>query len=129
MTAIATPFLVIRGTGEILQVNDTFSNLVQLSRQVLTNGWRFCQLLTEEAFVNFCEKVVTMYFDTKQHALLTSCVLVPGGARQTLRNSPGGRSSVPVTTIPCSICATVRRDMFNLPVLVAITVIPMTDAA
>lgn len=127
MTATSTPFLVTRGTGEIVRANDAFARLVQVPCTALTNCWRFCQLLSEEAFVNFCEKVVSMYFDTKQHALLTNCEFVPGGIKPVVRDALGQRLQSPMSIIPCNICATVRRDMFNLPILVAITVIPMID--
>ena len=131
----------MRGTGEILRANESFARMVGVPRRSIAGTWKFCQFLTEEALVNFCEKVVAMYFDTKQHTLITNCVLVPGGARALLQaEERGGTPSRvekiashleaqrrAVRLIPCGISATVRRDMFNLPVLVGITMIPMVE--
>ena len=131
----------MRGTGEILRANESFARMVGVPRRSIAGTWKFCQFLTEEALVNFCEKVVAMYFDTKQHTLITNCVLVPGGARALLQAEERGGTPSRVETIsshleaqrravrliPCGISATVRRDMFNLPVLVGITMIPMVE--
>lgn len=143
IAATATPFVIIRGTGEIMRVNENFARLVNVpSTELTSRQWRICQFMTEEALVNFCEKVVAMYFDSKQHALLTNCVLVPGGlhnylkelgaieqpdaAEPTIRSPVDGYRSSSVKLVPCGINAMVRRDMFNLPVLIALTIIPMT---
>lgn len=133
----------MRGTGEILRANESFARLVDVPRTNIIGTWKFCQFLTEEALVNFCEKVVAMFFDTKQHALITNCAFVPGGVKSSLQTEAGGETPSKaqntvfqlkaereaVRTIPCGISAVVRRDMFNLPVLVGITVIPMIDTS
>lgn len=116
---------MIRRSGEFLRASESFSRLVQLPRSKLIGEVRFFELLTEEAGVNFWEKILPLYGEirlptegaTQGHypSILTSLVLKRGDpAIATMAEH-----------LVCSIVASVRHDHFGLPILIAITLIPI----
>lgn len=111
-----TPFCVARRSGEILRVNSTFSELVEISQSALLRERRFFELLTEEACVNYWEQLIPIFADEKAASLVTSTIFHKGGFFQKPETA---------TEVSCFMMALVRRDRFGMPVLVAITVIPI----
>lgn len=130
MMASTTPFCVIRRSGEFLRVNSTFAHLVGISMERLLGLYRFFELLTEEACVNFWELTIPLYGDfSKTRTLVTRTVLVRGERWEDHgKQSAVGRPAWPVQEICCTLSLTVRHDPFHLPALIAITLIPFSTS-
>jgi hypothetical protein len=122
------PTVILRNDGVILRASTTFAEVLGISRQALeTDDWRFCDLLTEESFVNHAEKLAIAYFDLKQAGVVTNCVLVKGGMRKFT-----GQARLPnavLDLVKCGMTVALRRDTFQLPVLLIVTVLPMMGTA
>ena len=129
MISVTTvPTVILRYDGEILRAGSTFAEVLGISKQDLeTNGWRFCDLLTEESFVNHAEKLSDAYFRPEQAGIVTNCVLVRGGMRKF-----NGQARLPdavLDVVKCGMTVALRRDGFQLPILLVITVLPMAAEA
>lgn len=128
MMASTTPFCVIRRSGEFLRVNSTFAHLVGISMERLLERYRFFELLTEEACVNFWELTIPLYGDfSKARSLVTRTVLLRG-ERWSCWDDDGYDAQLarPVQEVCCTLSLTVRHDHFHLPALVAVTLIPFS---
>ncbi|PJF17547.1 putative fungal zinc cluster transcriptionfactor [Paramicrosporidium saccamoebae] len=140
IACITTPFLVARGGGEVLRVSQTFAELMQIRKEELESGWQICELLTEEAFVNYGEKMVSLYFDQRQRSFVTNCVLVPGGSPKFLQRKKCNRSARSsgenseyrnVRLVPCGLTTTTANGMavFGVTMKLLLTVLLFVGVA
>ncbi|KAI9209312.1 uncharacterized protein BJ171DRAFT_470975 [Polychytrium aggregatum] len=106
-SSMGIPACLWRRTGEIYKSNREFANLVGIPIETLRDG-KICiyELLAEESAVNYWEKYGNIAFDAAQKAVLTSCVL------RNLNDPKGGY-------INCCFSFTIRRDKYNIPLLIA----------
>ncbi|KAJ3041537.1 hypothetical protein HDV00_009012 [Rhizophlyctis rosea] len=154
-SSMGMPAALWRRTGEIYKANREFGALVGLPMEDLRNGV-VCiyELMSEESAVNYWEKYGSIAFDADQKAVLTSCVLKyvgegegdagssigggdagsPGGSVVT--GSPvGSREGSPTGSgfrkrkggLDCCFSFTIRRDRYNIPLLIAGNFLPAVD--
>ncbi|KAI9009687.1 hypothetical protein BC832DRAFT_597219 [Gaertneriomyces semiglobifer] len=121
-SAMGIPACLWRRTGEIWKSNKEFAALVGLPIEQLKDG-KTCiyELMNEDSAVNYWEKYGNIAFDAGQKAVLTSCVLRNPKARGT-SNAPHDDPSASRTTaedVQCCFSFTIRRDRYNIPLLIA----------
>ena len=100
------------------------SELVDISVSCLESGeWHFCDLQTEESFVNYAEKMVGMLFEPRQCTLVTNLELARGGIPKF--QGPRPVRSETLSVVHCSVTLTIKRDPRNhMPILIVATVVP-----
>jgi hypothetical protein len=108
MAHSSVPACVMRRSGEILKCNRTFRNLVGLSTEKLLDQ-RFFELLSEEACVNFWERIIPLYNNTESGALVTMLIF---------------RIDLGDEEVECLASMSVKYDSYQMPVLVVATLIP-----
>ena len=140
------PACLWRRTGEIYKGNKEFAELVGMPIESLRDG-RLCiyELMTEESAVNYWEKYGSVCFDSSQKAVLTMCTLLTRNKSLRQANhqtsspsdenepsphttdtdssytqaSSGRTISRPPAHILCCFSFTIRRDRWNVRVLLA----------
>ncbi|RKP04212.1 hypothetical protein CXG81DRAFT_6173, partial [Caulochytrium protostelioides] len=105
-----TPTVVCRRTGEIALVGTEFAMLTRTPRRRLLEQRRYIyELMDTASAVDYWEKFSLMAFDNTAHTSTGTC-------RQ---------SSASQSTIPCAFCYTVRRDIFNMPLVIVGNWLPL----
>jgi hypothetical protein len=100
--SVGIPSCLWRRTGEIFKANRHFAYLVGVPVEELNGGkMSIYEFMTEDFVANYWEKYSLIAFDTKQKAVITSCVL---------ENPQSFKRSV-----KCAFSFTVRRDKFDIP--------------
>eukprot|EP00833_Pecoramyces_ruminatium_P006413 jgi/Orpsp1_1/1180445/evm.model.c7180000073464.1 len=100
--SVGIPSCLWRRTGEIFKANRHFAYLVGVPVEELNGGkMSIYEFMTEDFVANYWEKYSLIAFDTKQKAVITSCVL---------ENPQSFKRS-----IKCAFSFTVRRDKFDIP--------------
>ncbi|ORY24907.1 hypothetical protein LY90DRAFT_514377 [Neocallimastix californiae] len=100
--SVGIPSCLWRRTGEIFKANRHFAYLVGVPVEELNEGkMSIYEFMTEDFVANYWEKYSLIAFDTKQKAVITSCVL---------ENPQSFKRS-----IKCAFSFTVRRDKFDIP--------------
>ncbi|ORX43405.1 hypothetical protein BCR36DRAFT_415585 [Piromyces finnis] len=100
--SVGIPSCLWRRTGEIFKANRHFAYLVGVPIEQLNNGkMSIYEFMTEDFVANYWEKYSIVAFDSKQKAVITSCVL---------ENPQSFKRS-----IKCAFSFTVRRDKFEIP--------------
>ncbi|KAI8815372.1 hypothetical protein BJ742DRAFT_783370 [Cladochytrium replicatum] len=113
-SSMGIPACLWRRTGEIWKSNKEFANLVGVGIDRLREG-RTCiyELMTEDSAVNYWEKYGNIAFDAGQKAVLTSCFLHKN-------------SSTESSVVNCCFSFTIRRDKYNIPLLIAGNFLPIS---
>ncbi|KAI9489561.1 hypothetical protein BDB00DRAFT_876221 [Zychaea mexicana] len=101
-SAMAVPACLWRRTGEIYKGNKEFASLIDVPVEKLRDG-KLCiyEIMAEDSTVNYWEKYGNIAFDSRQKAVLTSCLLK--------HRSKG-------VLMPCCFSFTIRRDKYNMQV-------------
>ncbi|ORZ31594.1 hypothetical protein BCR44DRAFT_1442076 [Catenaria anguillulae PL171] len=116
-SAMGVPACLWRRTGEIYKANHQFADLVGVPLDQLRDGRvAIYELMSEDAAVNYWDKFGGIAFDPGQKAVLTSCSL-----KSKARD---GRETV----IPCCFSFTIRRDNYNMPVMIVGNFLPTEPA-
>ncbi|ORZ35517.1 hypothetical protein BCR44DRAFT_123093 [Catenaria anguillulae PL171] len=116
-SAMGVPACLWRRTGEIYKANHQFADLVGVPLDQLRDGRvAIYELMSEDAAVNYWDKFGGIAFDPGQKAVLTSCSL-----KSKARD---GRETV----IPCCFSFTIRRDKYNMPVMIVGNFLPTEPA-
>ncbi|KAI8641865.1 hypothetical protein BD408DRAFT_417531 [Parasitella parasitica] len=105
-----TPTVVWRRTGEIVLVGKEFLLLTQWSKETLL-GKQTCiyELMDDGSTVEYWEKFSQHAFDNAESGVYMSVILL----------SPSYRP------VPCSLCFTLKRDIFDLPCVVVGNFLPI----
>ncbi|EIN14633.1 hypothetical protein PUNSTDRAFT_96624 [Punctularia strigosozonata HHB-11173 SS5] len=124
-SAMGIPACLWRRTGEIYKGNREFAELVGVDGYMLRDG-RLCiyELMAEDSAVNYWEKYGHVAFDSKQKAVLTSCVLrykpllaPPSMSTKKLLDAdmmPPQEEGL----INCCFSFTIRRDTSGIPSMI-----------
>jgi len=104
-----TPTVVWRRTGQIALVGKEFCLLTKWTRdQLLERRTFIAELMDDQSIVEYFERFAAHAFgDTS--SVMTTCVLV----------GPDGR------THPCSFCFTIKRDVFDIPMMIVGNFLPI----
>ncbi|KAJ3300783.1 hypothetical protein HK104_003753 [Borealophlyctis nickersoniae] len=123
-SSMGIPACLWRRTGEIYKANREFALLVGMPIENLKDG-KVCiyELMSEDSAVNYWEKYGSIAFDADQKAVLTSCVLVNPDAAEGL--GAGGTRSGLRKGVDCCFSFTIRRDKYNIPLMVAGNFLPV----
>ncbi|KAJ1972217.1 Transcription factor [Dimargaris xerosporica] len=149
-SSMGVPACLWRRTGEIYKANREFANLIKVPLDQLREGkLSIYELMLEESAVNYWEKYGNIAFDSSQKAVLTSCILRHPSAHARTKSSPGQvhynsmvfnhtqQASDPLATgkaastrlrsppIPCCFSFTIRRDRYDLPLVIVGNFIPV----
>lgn len=81
--------IIIRRSGDILRVNTSFTSLINIPASKLIEYWHFYELLTEEAYVNFAERIAEIILQPSVGSILMATTLVVGGWRNLIANACG----------------------------------------
>ncbi|KAJ3170084.1 hypothetical protein HDU87_008859 [Geranomyces variabilis] len=125
LIAMGMPQCLWRRDGRIYKANKEFAQLVKLPVEQLRDGkTSIYELMTEESAVNYWEKYGDVAFDPGQKAVLTSCVLVDPATTTTTAVAQNGDVAKPGSSAspeqrPCCFSFTIRRDEYNIPLLIA----------
>ncbi|KAI9267580.1 hypothetical protein EDC94DRAFT_601292 [Helicostylum pulchrum] len=113
-SAMAIPACLWRRTGEIYKGNKEFADLINVPFDKLRDG-QLCiyEIMAEDSIVNYWEKYGNIAFDPKQKAVLTSCLL--NYQLQPDEEPPRKRKNIAMS---CCFSFTVRRDKFNMTVII-----------
>ncbi|KAJ3066329.1 Transcriptional regulator of nonfermentable carbon utilization, partial [Podochytrium sp. JEL0797] len=126
ITYSGTPTVVWRRSGEISLVGKEFCLLTDWLHETLlppTNAHQHTpttptthhqptyiyQLMDANSVIEYWERFATAAFDNTQGSWMVRCVLV----------SPVGRK------IPCSVCFTIKRDIFDVPLAIIGNFLPL----
>ncbi|RKP39237.1 hypothetical protein BJ085DRAFT_43575 [Dimargaris cristalligena] len=102
-SAMGVPACLWRRTGEIYKANKEFANLIKVPLDQLREGkLSIYELMMDESAVNYWEKYGNISFDATQKA--------------EMRNYP---------PIPCCFSFTIRRDKYNIPLVIVGNFIPV----
>ncbi|KAI9188077.1 Transcription factor [Blastocladiella emersonii ATCC 22665] len=122
-SAMGVPACLWRRTGEIYKANHQFADLVGVPLAKLKDGvTTLYELMAEDSAVNYWEKYGGIAFDPGQKAVLTSCLLEYQGSGG---GEDGGEGSGKKTPIPCCFSFTIRRDKYNIPIMVVGNFLPI----
>jgi len=125
-SAMGIPACLWRRTGEIYKANKSFADLLGIDIGKFRDG-RLCiyELMSENSAVNYWEKYGHVAFDSKQKAVLTSCVLrykpdlpalqTPALAYANLTNP---RADDEESAVNCCFSFTIRRDIWGIPSMI-----------
>ncbi|KAJ3029644.1 UNVERIFIED_CONTAM: Peptidyl-prolyl cis-trans isomerase cyp10 [Siphonaria sp. JEL0065] len=118
ITYSGTPTVVWRRSGEISLVGKEFCLLTDWPHETLIpsptsnqQSTYIYQLMDAKSVIEYWERFATAAFD-KNCSWMVKCVLV----------SPTGRN------IPCSVCFTIKRDIFDVPLAVIGNFLPLFQA-
>ncbi|KAJ3207853.1 Dynein heavy chain 6, axonemal [Entophlyctis luteolus] len=134
ITYSGTPTVVWRRSGEICLVGKEFSLLTEWPHETLvpptlsssltsssvpvsaltqhpTSPTYIYQLMNAQSVIEYWERFATAAFDNQNCSWMIRCVLV----------SPTGRD------IPCSVCFTIKRDIFDVPLAVIGNFLPLFE--
>ncbi|KXS18887.1 hypothetical protein M427DRAFT_53369 [Gonapodya prolifera JEL478] len=138
-SSMGIPACLWRRTGEICKTNREFAKLVGLPLEKLSDGrTSIYELLQEDSAVNYWEKYGNIAFDEGQKAVLTSCVLRSppaddsGGSGASGTAAAPGLSATDATSsgrrkiVSCCFSFTIRRDRYNIPILIVGNFLPYT---
>ncbi|KAF2036040.1 hypothetical protein EK21DRAFT_52610 [Setomelanomma holmii] len=115
--SMAIPACCWRRTGEIYRGNKEMARLIHVPMSKLRDGnIALHEIIAEPSLVSYWEKFGAIAFDHTQKAILTSCSL----------KTPDPNSKDP--EIRCCFSFTVKRDMWNIPVLIVGNFLPITEA-
>ncbi|KAJ1979511.1 Transcription factor [Dimargaris verticillata] len=149
-SSMGVPACLWRRTGEIYKANKEFANLIKVPLDQLREGkLSIYELMLEESAVNYWEKYGNIAFDSSQKAVLTSCILRHPSAHARTKSSPGQvhynsmvfnhtqQAAEPLTNggassnrlrsppIPCCFSFTIRRDRYDIPLVIVGNFIPV----
>ncbi|KAJ3165958.1 hypothetical protein HDU88_003833 [Geranomyces variabilis] len=120
LIAMGMPQCLWRRDGRIYKANKEFAQLVKLPVEQLRDGkTSIYELMTEESTVNYWEKYGDVAFDPGQKAVLTSCVLVDPATAPAAGDLAESPSPASLEQRPCCFSFTIRRDEYNIPLLIA----------
>ncbi|ORY43427.1 hypothetical protein BCR33DRAFT_679951 [Rhizoclosmatium globosum] len=114
ITYSGTPTVVWRRSGEISLVGKEFCLLTDWPHETLLpttsqQSTYIYQLMDAKSVIEYWERFATAAFDNKNCSWMVRSVLV----------SPTGRN------IPCSVCFTIKRDIFDVPLAVIGNFLPL----
>ena len=101
-----TPTLVWRRTGEICLAGTEFCLLTGWSREDLIGKKYIFELLDTSSVVEYYESFAKHAFESTSSSVTSQCVVL----------GPSGRP------VPCAFCFTVRRDLFSVRLVLALSV-------
>jgi PAS domain-containing protein len=100
MSFSGTPTVVWRRTGEICLVAPEFCTLTDWKEEELLGRRKYIyELFDDRSVVEYWDNFAQHAFENTTKSVNSRCVLL----------GPSG------TTIPCTFCFSVRRDLFDLP--------------
>ncbi|KAJ1568472.1 hypothetical protein HK405_001610 [Cladochytrium tenue] len=119
---MGVPAALWRRTGELWRCNKEFARLVRVADPARLRDGRTCiyELMSEDSAVGYWEKYGNIAFDPSQKAVLTSCVLRCPDDDPAAAASGGSGN----TGIPCCFSFTIRRDRYNIPLVIAGNFLP-----
>ncbi|CAD6911391.1 unnamed protein product [Tilletia controversa] len=103
-----TPTVVWRRTCEICVVGSEFSMLTHWPREELI-GKHIYQFLDKKSTIEYWEKFAMHAFENTSQSVVARCTLL----------TPQGKP------VPCSACFSIKRDMFDLPILIVGNFLPI----
>jgi len=108
-----TPTLVWRRTGEIVLVNAEFCALTGWTKkQMLAEFGYLHHLLTAESLISYWELFAMHAMANSELSVKTHCKLISGNL--TI-----------VEGISCAFCFTIKRDLFDLPMMIVGNFLPV----
>jgi len=108
-----TPTVVWRRTGEICLVGKEFSLLTEwTAQQLLSKKTYIYELMDTPSAVEYWEKFSLIAFDNSQQSVMTTCKLVTASGRK----------------LQCALCFTIKRDLFEVPMVIVGNFLPTFEA-
>ncbi|KAJ9067287.1 Transcriptional regulator of nonfermentable carbon utilization [Entomophthora muscae] len=105
-----TPTVVWRKTGEIVLVGKEFSILTSWPPNALLGKTTFIyELMDDISAVEYWEKFAIHAFDNSEMSVMSTCNIY--GANRQL--------------VPCAFCFTIKRDIFDTPLLIVGNFLPI----
>ncbi|KAI7902196.1 uncharacterized protein BX663DRAFT_512051 [Cokeromyces recurvatus] len=105
-----TPTVIWRRTGEICLVGKEFSLLTQWTKDMLLGKRIYIyELMDSQSAVEYWEKFATHAFDNADKSCIFSCIV----------------KTPQQTSVPCTFCFTIKRDIFDLPSVIIGNFLPI----
>ncbi|KXN70430.1 hypothetical protein CONCODRAFT_39447, partial [Conidiobolus coronatus NRRL 28638] len=98
-----TPTVVWRRNGEIVLIGKEFTMLTQWTKeQLLSTSTYIYQIMDDSSAVEYWERYATHSFDNSEMSVMTTCTLL----------TPTNQ------TVNCAYCFTIKRDIFDVPLMI-----------